>query len=265
MAWSVAVAGKGGTGKTTLAALLVRALREAGVRPVLAVDADPNSSLAEALGVEPGTPLARIREAGARPEGSPEGGIGRGRAIEDEIQRAVVEAEGFDLVTMGRGEGPRCYCYVNTLLRQALDGLAKNYAAVVVDNEAGMEHLSRRTTNDVDVLLVVTDATRPAVRAAGRIAELSRELPVRIARRAVVVNRVPAAGVGRDLEEVLSGLGLERLPDVPQDDAVERRGAEGKDVFGLEAGVPALAAVRRLLDVLQAVPAAAARCRKGGV
>ena len=184
---SIAVAGKGGTGKTTFASLLVRALKEAGVRPILAVDADPNSSLAEALGVESGLALAEIREQGSSPEGSPASGVGRARALEDEIQRAIVESEGFDLITMGRGEGPRCYCYVNNLLRQSLDRLTGEYAAVVLDNEAGMEHLSRRTTRDVDVLVLVGDPTMPSLRAVRRILELSHQLPVRIARRMILL------------------------------------------------------------------------------
>ena len=197
MTLSIAIAGKGGIGKTTLSALFVRALREAGVRPILAVDADPNSNLAEALGVEPGRPLAEIREQGSSPEGSPPSGIGRVRAVEDEIQRAITEADGFDLITMGRPEGPRCYCCVNNLLRKSLDDLSRNYAAVVVDNEAGMEHLSRRTTNNVDFLIVVMNPTLPSLRAAQRILALSRELPVRIGRRAVLVNRVGPEGDAR--------------------------------------------------------------------
>ncbi len=249
MGLAIAVAGKGGTGKTTFSALLVRALREAGVRPVLAVDADPNSNLAEALGVERGGTLAEIRDKGASAEGSPASGMGRARAVEDDIQRAIVEAEGFDLVTMGRPEGPRCYCYVNNLLRKTLDGLARNYRAVVLDNEAGMEHLSRRTTNDVDVLIGVMDPTRPALRAVQRILQLSRELPIRVSRRAVLVNRArPGAGGGLagDLEALGADVG--RLPDVPQDDAVERAGAEGLSVFQLDGAAAALAAVRRIVD-----------------
>jgi CO dehydrogenase maturation factor len=254
MGLSIAVAGKGGTGKTTFSALLVRTLREAGVRPVLAVDADPNSNLAEALGIERGRTLADIREQGASPEGSPAGGLGRARAVEDEIQRAVVESEGFDLVTMGRPEGPRCYCYVNNLLRKTLDGLARNYRAVVLDNEAGMEHLSRRTTNDVDALIAVLDPTRPSLRAARRILALSRELPIRVGRRWALVNRVrPSVGAGgfaRDLADLGDDVG--RLPDVPQDDAVERAGAEGLDVFRLPPDAPALSAVKRIIDKLAA-------------
>jgi len=249
---ALAVAGKGGTGKTTLSGLFVRALLESGVRPVLAVDADPNSSLADALGVEVDRTLAEIREKGSSPEGSPASGIGRARAIEDEIHRAITEAEGFDLITMGRGEGPRCYCYVNNLLRKSLDELASSYRAVVLDNEAGMEHLSRRTTNDMDFLVTVVNPTMPAVRAARRILELSRELPIRITHRAVLVNRVGPDGLPPRIDEPLAELEAERLPDVPQDDEVERAGALGEDVFRLPDTCLALAAVSRAIDTLVA-------------
>lgn len=251
MTLSIAVAGKGGVGKTTLAALLVRALRETRIRPILAVDADPNSNLAEALGIRPGRLLADIREQGSSPEGSPPSGIGRVRAVEDEIQRAIAEAEGFDLVTMGRPEGPRCYCYVNNLLRKSLDDLARNYAAVVLDNEAGMEHLSRRTTNNVDFLVAVTDPTLPALRAAERILTLSRELPVKIAHRAVLINRAVGGNVPEEVARRLAQLDAGRLPDVPQDAEVERAGAAGGDVFSLSTLSPALAAVRRVVETLQ--------------
>ncbi len=246
MVLSIAVAGKGGTGKTTFASLLVRALVEQRVRPVLAVDADPNANLAEALGVECGRTLAEIRERGATPEGSPSSGIGRVRAVEDELQRTLVEAEGFDLLTMGRPEGPRCYCAVNHLLRQSLDALGRNYAAVVLDNEAGMEHLSRRTTNDIDFLVAVLNPTVPSLRAVRRILELSWELPIRIGHRVVLATRVGPEGVPEPLQRDIAALKIERLPDVPQDAAVERAGAEGRDVFALDAGSPALEAVRRI-------------------
>ena len=177
MKLSIAVAGKGGIGKTTLSAILVRTLKELGDGPVLAVDADPNSNLAEALGVDAGRPLAEIREERSSPEGSPQSGVGRVRAVEDDIQRAITEAEGFDLITMGRPEGPRCYCYVNNLLRKSLDDLTHGYATVVLDNEAGMEHLSRRSTNEVDFLIALLKPTLPSLRAAKRIVSLCRELP----------------------------------------------------------------------------------------
>jgi len=247
---SIAVAGKGGIGKTTLCSLLVRCFRDLGAGPVLAVDADPNSNLAEALGVEPGKPLAEIREAGSSPEGSPPSGIGRVRAVGDELQRAIVEAEGFDLITMGRPEGPRCYCAVNNLLRSALDSLAKNYRTVVVDNEAGMEHLSRRTTNDVDALIVIMNPTLPSLRAARRILDLSRELPIRVRRRMTLVNRVGPQGVPDEVQKELARLDGERLPDVPQDAVVEQAGAVGRDVMSLPADAPALAAMRGVAEIL---------------
>jgi len=248
---SIAIAGKGGTGKTTLAALLVRCLKETPIQPILAVDADPNSNLGEMLGVEPGQPLADIREQSSTPEGSPPSGMGRARAVEDEIQRAVTEAEGFDLVTMGRPEGPRCYCYVNTLLRKSLDDLSGNYEAVVLDNEAGMEHLSRRTTNDVDILLAVMNPTLPSRRAVERILAISHELPVRIGRRAVLVNRLAPGAAADEIDRQLSELGAQRLADVPQDENVEEAGALGQSVFTLPGQTPALVAVRSVLKALQ--------------
>lgn len=250
MKLSIAVAGKGGTGKTTLAALLVRALGEMGMGPILAVDADPNSNLAEALGVESGKPLADIREQGSSSEGSPASGVGRARAIEDELQRAITEADGFDLITMGRPEGPRCYCYVNNLLRKSLDTLAKNYAVVILDNEAGLEHLSRRTTNDVEFLLAVANPAMPAVRAAKRVVELCKELPINIGHQALLVNRTGAAEISEPVARELAAMDVLRLEDIPQDNDVELAGAAGKDVFSLPDSNVALAAAKNIIKTL---------------
>jgi CO dehydrogenase maturation factor len=253
MSLSIAVAGKGGTGKTTLSALLVRSLIEKGASPVLAVDADPNSTLADALGVEEGRPLAEVREQGSSPEGSPSSGVGRARAVEDEIQRAITEASGFDLITMGRGEGPRCYCYVNNLLRTSLDAISRNYNSLVLDNEAGMEHLSRRTTRDIDVLIGVLNPTLPSLRAVQRILQLSRELTINIGRCVVLVNRVRAEGAGELVDRELGKLDVERLEDVPEDDSVERAGAVGQSVFSLPSENPAVTTVRHIVEKLAVV------------
>jgi len=247
---SIAVAGKGGTGKTTLSALMVRTLRQNGTKPILAVDADPNSTLAEALGTELGKPLAEIREEKSSAEGSSPSGSGRVRDVEDEIQRAIAEEEGFDLIGMGHPEGPRCYCYVNTLLRKSLDDLVKNYKAVVLDNEAGMEHLSRRTTNDVDFLIAVMNPTLPSLRAVQRIIKLTDGLPINIGQRAVLVNRVGPEGIPPEILPELEALDAVRLIDVPQDDAVERAGASGHDVFTLAEDCPAVAAVGEVIKTL---------------
>jgi CO dehydrogenase maturation factor len=247
MTISIALAGKGGTGKTTFASLLIRSLVEAGIRPILAVDADPNSNLAEALGVEAGTTLAEIREYGSSPEGSPASGVGRVRAVEDEVQRSIAEADHFDLIVMGRPEGPRCYCSVNNLLRKSLDTLGRNYEAIVIDNEAGMEHLSRRTTHDVDYLVAMGNPTVPSLRAMKRILDLSRTLPIRIGRRMIQLTRVGPGGAPGAIERELAELQFERLPNIPQDDTVERTGAEGLDVFHLPAESPALLAVQSVV------------------
>ena len=254
MKLSLAIAGKGGTGKTTLAALLVRALREVDAGSILAVDADPNSNLAEALGVDPCKPLAEIREEGSSPEGSPPSGMGRARAIDDQIQRAITEAEGFDLITMGRGEGPRCYCYVNNLLRKSLEALSRNYQVVILDNEAGLEHLSRRTTNNMDYLVAVANPTLPSLRAAARILTLSRQLPIRIEERALVLTRAGGEEIPEAVRRGLAELDALRLPDVPQDDAVERANAVGTSVFDLPDETPALAAVRSVVAALVGQP-----------
>ena len=251
MTISLAIAGKGGTGKTTLSAMFVRALREMDVRPVLAVDADPVSNLAEALGVDPGRPLAEIREKSSSEEGSPASGVGRARALEDEIHRSITEENGYDLVTMGQPEGPRCYCYVNNLLRTTLDSLARNYAGVVLDNEAGMEHLSRRTTNDVDFLVAVMNPTEPSFRAVKRIVALTDQLPIKIGHRVVLVNRVGPEGVDERFERELAELNVQRLADVPQDDVVEQIGAAGDNVFSIPQESTALTAVKAAVETMR--------------
>jgi CO dehydrogenase maturation factor len=151
---------------------------------------------------------------------------------------------------MGRPEGPRCYCYVNNLLRKSLDDVARNYEALVLDNEAGMEHLSRRTTNNVDFLLAVLTPTMPALRAVKRILTLSRELPIRIAHRAVLVNCVGPDGLSEQIAGELGPLDAQRLPDVPLDSDVERAGAVGEDVFRLPEQSPALRAVDSVVAAL---------------
>lgn len=197
----VAITGKGGTGKSTLAALLVQALAASGVRPVLAVDADPNACLGELLGVEvPGT-LAELREE-ARKKGDRNPGVSLVSQIDLGLNEIVSEGEGFDLLTMGLPEGPGCYCYINALLRDWLKKAARNYAICVVDNQAGMEHVSRLVTAAVDTLVVVAEPTAPAAKAVRRIMELSRSLPMTVARRIVVWNKVRGEGVAAGLREI---------------------------------------------------------------
>ena len=198
MAFVIALSGKGGMGKTTLAALMVRHLSRARGRAVLAVDADPNSGLGEALGVSPEHTLADIREDTREDRLQLSAGMSKERHIELLIQSCLVEGNKFDLLTMGRPEGPKCYCYVNNLLRKYLDEATKEYPIVVIDNEAGMEHLSRRTTNNVDELFVVSDATRQGARTVGRIMKLADSLPIlREAQGSAAEQHRPGRGRGR--------------------------------------------------------------------
>jgi CO dehydrogenase maturation factor len=189
--------------------------------------------------------------------------VGRARAIDDEIQRAITEADGFDLVTMGRGEGPRCYCYVNNLLRRSLDTLARNYDALILDNEAGLEHLSRRTTNNMDYLVTVANPTLPSLRAAGRVLELSRQLPIRIEERVLVLTRAGGREMPEAVRSALGALEARRLPDLPQDDTVERANAEGTSVFDLPDQTPALVAVRSVVAALTSQPSRSSSSGEG--
>ncbi|MHC4659851.1 MAG: AAA family ATPase, partial [Planctomycetota bacterium] len=158
MTTTIAISGKGGSGKTTLAAMIIRALTGRSAKAVLAVDADPNSCLGLTMGTEANSTIAEIREKTRQKQPS-DGGMDRVRSLEYGLQQAITEANGFDLLTMGRPEGPDCYCAVNNLLRSFLDKLSSAYSFVIIDNEAGMEHLSRRTTNNVDILCIAAEAT----------------------------------------------------------------------------------------------------------
>lgn len=171
----VAVAGKGGTGKTTLAALLVRAFLKRGIRPILAVDADPNSNLPEKLGVRAKTTIGDLREDTLDASFRASSGVSKPERLELALQQAIAEGDGIDVLVMGRGEGPGCYCSVNNLLRQFLGKIRRNYERVVIDNEAGMEHLSRRTDGKVDTLLITSDTTPVGLRAAKQVYQLARK------------------------------------------------------------------------------------------
>ena len=186
----IAVAGKGGTGKTTLSALITTHFVHAGNTPILAVDADPNANLNEALGVEYDRSVVDTIDEIMNDGGSVPAGIPKSDLVEYQVHDALVESKGFDLLVMGHTEGPGCYCYANSVLRDVLKTLAGNYDYVIIDNEAGMEHLSRRTTQGIDYLLMISDATVRGIHTAGRIGRLVRELETRISERYLVINRI---------------------------------------------------------------------------
>lgn len=246
MSYSIGLAGKGGTGKTTLAGWLVRYLKERGKGPVLAVDADSNANLNEVLGVEVEETLGGAREEMKKGVAT---GITKDVFMQMKLEQAVVEAEGYDLIVMGRPEGSGCYCAANTLLTQYLDRLVNNYPYVVIDNEAGMEHISRLTTNNIDLLLIVSDASRRGVLSAGRIQELADDLTLNIDRKAFVVN-MAKEDQAETLENLAREYGLDLVGLVPEDENVTRADLEGKPTVGLDPESRSLKAAFDIFDRL---------------
>ena len=212
----VGFAGKGGTGKTTLAGMLVKYLVQNAKTPVLAVDADANANLNEVLGMQVGETLGDAREEMKKGVAT---GMTKDVFMEMKLEQAVVEAAGYDLIVMGRPEGTGCYCAANTLLTNYLDKLIGNYAYVVMDNEAGMEHLSRMTTNNLDLLLVVSDPTRRGIQAASRIFELTKEINLNIGRKLLLVNQAKE-GQREGIEAAVKEFGMELSGIVPEDPEV---------------------------------------------
>lgn len=233
MAFTIALSGKGGTGKTTAAAMAVRYLAERVGGSVLAVDADPNSNLGQLLGVAVSGTVAAVREEASSLGTKLSPGMSKDREIEYRIQQSVLETPKFDLVTMGRPEGPKCYCYVNHLLRGFLDKAGGDYRFVVIDNEAGMEHLSRRTTNDVDALLVVAEPAIVAVEAARRIWDMVDGLPIIVRRRMFLLTRVPGGGVAGAVRRKMADLSLSASAEIPHDEQVYEASVNGASVFDL--------------------------------
>jgi CO dehydrogenase maturation factor len=246
MAYTIALAGKGGTGKTTIGALVVRALFDMGAGTVLAVDADPNACLHEGLGVTVERSVGEITEEMLANANTNPGGMSKDAWLEYNIQRYVVEARQFDLLSMGRPEGAGCYCYSNNLVRGCVDNLSRGYDYVVLDNEAGLEHLSRRTTRDVDLLLMVADPAVRGVRTAATLSDLADELDIAVGARHLVVNRAPGA-LNPALLDVIRETGVPLLGIVPTDPGIVGIDLDGRGVFDLPDDSPALAAVKRLL------------------
>ena len=257
MSVTIALAGKGGTGKTTLASLIMRNLREKGKTPVLAVDADANANLHEALGVEIGETIGHLREKALENIKDLPVGVTKDQFIEYKIHETLVEGEGFDLMTMGRPEGPGCYCYANHLIRKYSERIGLGYPYVIMDNEAGLEHLSRRTTNDVDHLLITSDPTQRGLRTVKRIMDICEELRLQIKHRGLILNRAPDDGQGGsawpglgELAGTIEGLGIELLGTIPNDPQVEEFDRQGRPLIALPLDCAAYRAVDRIMGLL---------------
>jgi CO dehydrogenase maturation factor len=217
MPYSIALAGKGGTGKTTMAGMLIKYLMKKNKTPILAVDADCNANLNEVLGVDIADTLGNARE--EMKKGDVPSGMTKDIFMEMKLEEALVESKGFDLVVMGQPEGAGCYCAANTLLTNFLERLSGNYPYIVMDNEAGMEHISRLTTNNVDILLIVSDPSRRGLQAAVRIEELARCLKIVAGKSYVVINQAREAPPEQAME-MIKKANLELIGTIPKDDVI---------------------------------------------
>jgi CO dehydrogenase maturation factor len=246
---TIAISGKGGTGKTTLAALIIRWLSQNRETPILAVDADANVNLNDLLGVELKDTLGSIREEVKTTAHQIGRGMTKQQFLEYKIQASLAETPDFDLIAMGRPEGPGCYCYVNNLLRDILKTLRTNYKYVVIDNQAGMEHLSRQTTQNIDYLLIVSDPSVRGVRAAGKISRLIKELDTRVQEKHLILNRVQGSA-SREVENAIQEEGLTLLSSLPDDSRVLEMDQKGKTIDSIPVNSPVLKALDRLLTKL---------------
>jgi CO dehydrogenase maturation factor len=249
MSIKIAVAGKGGCGKTSITALVVRYLKRNGKTPILAVDADPNANLGESLGLKVPQTIGRILDDFQHEKISIPPGMTKEAYLDYKLNETLVESQGLDLITMGRGQGPECYCYPNTVLKKFIDGLSDNYAYVVMDNEAGMEHLSRKTTDDVDALLLVSNHSVKGVRAIGRILELAAELKLHVKKKYILVNMVPDK-LDPLVAEELKRLGLKADIIIPEDKTLYRQDLEQKPLMEMPDNSPAVQAVAGLMAEL---------------
>ncbi|MEJ2211330.1 MAG: AAA family ATPase [Anaerolineae bacterium] len=248
MTKTIAVAGKGGTGKTTITALIIEYLAKKGKGAVLAIDADPSTNLNLALGVPLYDTVGDVREETATAVGGSRamGGLSKWDYLDLRINEALVEERAFDLLAMGRPEGPGCYCAANNILRTSVDRLSGSYDYVVIDNEAGLEHLSRRTTQDVDLLLIISDPTLRGIIAAGRVAELIDELDTAVGSAYLVVNRVPGDDLSEPLKAAIAEHKLNLAGLLPADPAINELDAMGQPIVALPEDAP----MRRTLEAI---------------
>jgi len=249
MPYTIALAGKGGSGKTTMAGLLIKYLINKNKTPILAVDADCNANLNEVLGLEIKDTLGNARE--EMKKGVVPGGMTKDIFMEMKLEEAMVEAPSFDLVVMGQPEGAGCYCAANTLLAGFMDRLAGNYPFIVMDNEAGMEHISRLTTKNVDILLIVSDSSRRGLQAAIRIEDLARRLNIGVGKSYAVINQIKEAPSDQALEMIKAG-GLELAGTVPEDRTIYEFDFNGRPTIEMPEDCPSVRAAFKIFDKIVA-------------
>lgn len=254
MAHVIAIAGKGGVGKTTLTGLIIQYLGKKGKGPILAVDADANSNLNEVLGVEVEETLGDIREEVAR-AGNVKGypippGVSKADYMEFKFDDALIEDDDYDLLVMGRTQGKGCYCFVNGLLQAQLQRLEKNYPYIIVDNEAGMEHISRGVLPNMEVAILVSDCSRRGVQAVGRIAQLIKECDMHPKKVGLIINRAPNGVLNEGTKAEIEKQGLTLLGVVPQDETVYEFDCDGTPIVDLPEDSPVRKAIVEIIDNL---------------
>ena len=250
--YTIAVAGKGGVGKTTTCGMIIDYLCAKKQGPVLVVDADANANLNEVLGVEVETSLGAIREEMAQAElkGTIPSGMTKADYADFKFSSAITEEDDFDMLVMGRTQGKGCYCYVNGVLKSQVDKYAKNYSYVVMDNEAGLEHVARGTLPHVDMMLLVSDCSRRGIQAAARVAEIVEEMDLKPAIMGLIVNRAPSGELDEGVKEEIAKHGLKLLGVLPQDDGVYRCDCDGEPSAKLPGTNPVKAAVKGIMQSL---------------
>lgn len=246
MSKTIAMSGKGGVGKTTVSALITRYFTKHQNSPLLAIDADPNSNLGETLGLDFEKTVGDIREDFMRdPQGVPSG-MDKVLYLEMLMNQVLIENKKFDLLVMGRQEGQGCYCMVNNILNRFADELEKNYKYLLVDNEAGMEHLSRRTSGKVDMLLMVTDYALRGLRAVGRINEMLGDLKLDVKHSGLIVNRAPETLSQTFLDEV-EQIGVPIICIIPEDRHLLEFDLERRSMLELPDDSPAVVAINKMM------------------
>jgi len=247
---TIAVAGKGGVGKTTTCGMLIDLLCKKNKGPVLVVDADANSNLNEVLGVEVETSLGAIREEMAQAEmkGTIPAGMTKADYAEFKFNSAIIEEDDFDMLVMGRTQGKGCYCYVNGVLKTQVDKYAKNYSYIVMDNEAGLEHVARGTLPHVDTMLLISDCSRRGVQAAARVAEMIDEMALKPGKMGIIINRAPGGVLDEGVRAEVEKHGLTLFGVLPQDEAVYRCDCDGEPSAKLPESNPVKTALKGIMQ-----------------
>jgi len=246
LSFNIAVAGKGGSGKTSVASLIIRYLMKNGSGPILAVDADPNANLGDSLGLTVEQTVGSVLDTFQGDKIAIPPGMNKQDYLDYKLNEIIVESKGLDLVTMGRGEGPECYCYPNLILRKFADDLTASYAYMVMDNEAGIEHLSRRTTQNVDVLFIISGHSVKGMRAVARIQDLISKLKLAVEKQMVIINSVPAR-IDPLVTGELDRLGIGSIDTIPQDDEIYQYDLKLKSLLDLPDTSKAVMAVNDLM------------------